>query len=108
MVVGEPPKVLARAVPRPSAAMARPMDGSRSLPVISATALTWPVFSATRAITAGRTKRMKAHLNSGKCQPASWCAPLPVVLSGNPIHLADLTASKLARQCVVSWPAPAS
>jgi len=39
----------------PSAMIARPIIGSRSAPVISATALTCPVFSAIRAITDGST-----------------------------------------------------
>ncbi len=65
VVVGDPPTALAMAVPTPSAAMARPMYGSRSAPVISATALTWPVFSAMSAITAGRTSRMNVSEKLG-------------------------------------------
>ena len=56
-------------MPTPSAAMARPITGSRSVLVISATALTWPVFSAMRAMTAGTTRRMAAIENDGACQP---------------------------------------
>ena len=57
VVVGEPPNALASAVARPSAPMARPMYGSRSSPVISATALTWPVFSAISAMTPGQDEQ---------------------------------------------------
>ena len=55
VVVGEPPTDEASAVPTPSAKIARPMYGSRSRLVISATALTCPAFSATSAMTAGST-----------------------------------------------------
>ena len=57
VVVGEPPTDEAMTVPTPSAAIARPMYGSRSRLVIAATALTCPVFSATSAMTAGSTSR---------------------------------------------------
>jgi hypothetical protein len=40
VVVGDPPTALAIAVPTPSAAIARPMTGSRSRSIIPATALT--------------------------------------------------------------------
>jgi hypothetical protein len=60
VVVGDPPTEVAMTVAAPSAAIARPMTGSRSVFVISATALTWPAFSATSAITAGRTSSTKA------------------------------------------------
>jgi hypothetical protein len=59
VVVGEPPTEVATTVPTPSATTARPMTGSRSRLVISATALTWPTFSATSAMTAGCTSRLK-------------------------------------------------
>ena len=65
VVVGEPPTALAMAVAKPSPAIARPMYGSRSSPVISATALTWPAFSATSAMTPGRTRTMNVRLNEG-------------------------------------------
>ena len=71
VVVGAPPMVLVITVPTPSAATARPSTGSRSVLVISATALTWPRFSAVSAITAGRASRMKISENDGKCQPTS-------------------------------------
>ncbi len=48
VVVGEPPTEVATAVPTPSAKIARPIIGSRSVLVIAPTALTWPVFSAIR------------------------------------------------------------
>ena len=71
VVVGEPPTAEVITVPTPSAATARPSTGSRSVLVISATALTWPMFSATSAITAGSTSRMKVIENDGRCQPTS-------------------------------------
>ena len=74
--------------------------------VISATALTWPVFSATRAITAGSTSRTKARLNDGRCQPTTWFARS--VCGGNPNQGADETLSQLTRRWVVTWPAAAS
>src|SRR5919202_284353 len=74
VVVGDPPTDDATTVPRPSAAMARPMYGSRLAPVISATALTWPVFSAMRAMTAGMTSSTNAHRNSGRWMPTTLAA----------------------------------
>ncbi len=71
VVVGEPPTAEVSTVPTPSAATARPRYGSRSVLVISATALTWPRFSATSAITAGSASRMNTIENDGRCQPTS-------------------------------------
>ena len=66
VVVGDPPTEVAITVPTPSAATARPITGSRSCPVISATALTWPTFSATSAITAGSTSSAKVSEKLGQ------------------------------------------
>ena len=89
VVVGEPPTEVETAVPTPSAKMARPIIGSRSVLVMAPTALTWPVFSAISAMTAGSTRMIAENLKSG------------AVRSGKPIHDASLTASKLTRWCVV-------
>jgi hypothetical protein len=103
VVVGEPPTELASAVPIPSAAMARPITGSRSWPVISATALTCPVFSAIRAMTAGRTSRMNTRLKLGRCQPTTSLPSTMCVCGGNPIQSAALTPAQLIRSCVVTF-----
>ena len=41
------------------------MSGSRSVRVICATDLTWPMFSATSAMTAGRNNGSTDHANVG-------------------------------------------
>ncbi|OPZ50914.1 MAG: hypothetical protein BWY91_02766 [bacterium ADurb.BinA028] len=93
----------------PSAAIARPMTWSRSAPVISATALTWPVFSAMRAMIAGRTTRTAAKEIVGAWRPTSSLPSAPVVVAGGkPSHGELATPSRLTRQCVVTLPAPAS
>ena len=66
VVVGEPPTEEETTVPTPSAMIARPIIGSRSRSVIAATALTWPVFSAISAITAGRQSRIAVPLKSAR------------------------------------------
>ncbi len=99
VVVGEPPTLLAIAVAKPSPASARPMYGSRSSPVISATALTWPAFSAINAMTPGRTRMMNVRLNDG-----AWMPTIPLASSengGRPNHDADCTESQLTRKCSV-------
>ena len=93
-MVGEPPTEDASAVPTPSAMIARPIIGSRSVRVISATALTWPVFSAISAITAGSTSRIADPWNDG-----AW-------KSGSPIQAAAFTPSNETRGCVSTFPAP--
>ncbi len=109
VVVGEPPTELVMTVARPSAAIARPITGSRSVPVISATALTWPAFSAISAITAGSTSRMKANLKSGRCQPATSLPSAPVVVcGGNPNHEAAFTPDQSTRSWLVACVAPPS
>ena len=96
-------------VPTPSPAMARPMTGSRSWPVISATALTWPVFSAMRAMTAGRTSRIAAIENEGAWMPTISLPSAPIdVWGGKPNHAALARLSKLVRKWVVTSPAAAS
>ena len=70
------------------------MTGSRSRLVIAATALTWPAFSAMRAMTAGSTSRLK------------FSEKLGAVKVGRPIQSAAPTASKLIRSCVLTTPAP--
>ena len=57
--------------------------GSRSVPVISATALTWPVFSAISAMTAGSTSsdgrelEVGASAGVGQAEPAARTRRLP-------------------------------
>jgi hypothetical protein len=109
VVVGDPPTAEVRVVANPSAAIARPITGSRSVPVISATAFTWPVFSAMSAITAGSTSSTKVSLMSGKCQPAiSWPSGPTVVCGGKPTQSAARTPSQFTRQWVVAWLAAGS
>src|SRR2546421_737350 len=109
VVVGEPPTKLVSAVPTPSAAMARPITGSRSVCVISATALTCPVFSAISAITDGSTSRMNTTLKCGRGQPTTSLPSGPVVVcGGNPNQSAALTPAQLTRSCVVTFWAAAS
>ena len=63
------------------------MTESRSCPVISATALTWPVFSAIRAITAGSTSRIAVIVKVGVCHPTTSLPSAPVtVCVGKPNH----------------------
>jgi hypothetical protein len=97
VVVGDPPTADATTVPTPSAPMARPITGSRSRSVISATALTCPVFSATSAMTAGSISSTNARLNVGPCQPT---IPLAKSLcGGKPSQSAASTPLQLTR----SW-----
>ena len=96
-------------MPKPSAAIARPIDGSRSVRVISATAFTCPVFSAISAITAGRTSRMNTALRCGRCQPGISLPSGPMlVCGGNPNQPADFTPAQLTRSCRVTLPATGS
>ncbi len=87
VVVGDPPTALVSTVATPSAVTARPTYGSRSVPVISPTAFTCPMFSAINAITAGRTSSTAEVLKSG-----AWKL-------GSPNQGAEDTASKLTRSC---------
>ena len=106
VVVGEPPTPVAMAVAKPSAASARPIIGSRFVPVISATAFTWPAFSAIRAMTPGRTRTMNVRLNDG-----AWMPTTPLASSekgGNPNQGAEATPSQLTRKCSVTSPAVGS
>ncbi len=98
---------MATTVARPSAATARPITGSRSVPVISATALTFPTFSATRAMTAGSTRSTNPSRTSGRCQPvrAAPSGPIVPVRGGKPNQSALLTPSQSTRKRVVSSPA---
>ena len=66
------------------------MTGSRSWPVISATALTWPVFSAISAMTAGSTSRIAAMVKVGVCHPTtSLPSAATTVCDGKPNHEAS-------------------
>ena len=71
------------------------MYGSTSVPVISPTALTCPMFSAISAITAGSTSSTAETRKSG-----AW-------KSGRPIHGASATADRSTRGWVSTWPVPA-
>ena len=85
------------------------MTGSRSCPVISATALTWPVFSAMSAMTAGRTRRIAATLKLGVCHPTtSLPSAATRVRAGKPSQAASATAEVSQRRCSVAWVAPPS
>src|SRR3954454_17430569 len=109
VVVGEPPTEDAMTVPNPSAAIARPMYGSRLVFVISATALTWPVFSAMRAMTPGSTSRIAATENDGAWMPTISLPSPPIVDDGGrPNHGCAERLSKLVRKWVVTLLAPAS
>ncbi len=70
----------------PSAAIAVPRVSSSGSPVISATALMCPVFSAIRAITTGRATRIADHSNCG-----AW-------KDGRPIQSASATPERSSRQ----------
>ncbi len=73
--------------------------------VISATALTWPVFSAMRAMTAGRTSRIAAIEKEGAWMPTISLPSAPIVVEGGrPNHGALVMPSKLVRKCVVTSP----
>src|SRR5215467_12161016 len=104
VVVGEPPTAEATAVPRPSPINARPRYGSRSSPVISETAFTWPEFSAIRAITDGITSRMKVRLNAGRCGPVSVPNVGLTVVVGTPIHDAWATPLESMRETAMHLP----
>ena len=105
VVVGEPPTRWTSTVPKPSAAIARPITGSRSSPVISATALTWPMFSAISAITPGSTSRMKVIEKLGPCTSPTPSASVPL---GEPTQSAALTAGQAdQRSCSVASVRPA-
>jgi hypothetical protein len=112
VVVGEPPTALVITVPNPSAATARPTTGSRSTPVIPETALTWPMFSATSAITAGSANSAKVIENDGRCQPTASRLParvwLPVspsaVCGGKPNQSADATPDQSTRSWAIAFP----
>src|SRR6476620_1204704 len=116
VVVGDPPTEVAITVPMPSAATARPITGSRSCPVISATAFTWPTFSATSAMTAGSTSRENVIEKLGRCQPTAdrlpsmnWLPTRPLgVCGGNPNQSALFTPDQSTLQWVVAWAEPGS
>jgi hypothetical protein len=105
VVVGEPPTADATAVPRPSPINARPRYGSRSWPVISETAFTWPEFSASRAITDGITSRTKVSLNAGRCGPVSVPNVGLTTVPGSPIHAAWATPLHSMRGTAMHLPA---
>src|SRR6202008_629245 len=65
VVVADPPPKPANVVATPSAASARPINGSTSVSVIWPTDLKWPMFSATSAMTAGRNIGSTATVNVG-------------------------------------------
>ena len=65
VVTPVPPPAPATIVARPSAKNARPMYGSRFRPVIVATALTCPRFSATRTIATGTMSVIACESNCG-------------------------------------------
>ena len=106
VVVGEPPTADAITVQRPSAAIARPITGSRSWPVISATALTCPVFSAISAITAGSTRSVNVRLKEGAWMPVIPCARS--LRGGKPNQSAAWTPAQLSRSWVPTLPAPSA
>src|ERR1041384_7036622 len=105
VVVGEPPTSDASAVPRPSPTNARPRYGSRSSPVISETAFTWPEFSASRAITEGITSRMNVSLNAGRCGPVSGLNVGLTIDFGTPSHGAWATWPQSMRCTYTHLPA---
>ena len=85
------------------------MTGSRSWPVISATALTWPVFSAMSAMTAGSTSRIAVTVKLGVCHPTtSLPSAATTVCDGKPNHAASPTSEVSQRRCVVASVAPPS
>ena len=81
VVVPEPPPAPASVVARPSARSAFPISSSRFFPVIAATALTCPTFSAISTSTTGRNKMIALPLNVG------------VVNVGSATHFAPLMPS---------------
>ena len=83
VVVPEPPPAPASVVATPSAIRALPIWSSRSFPVMAATALTCPTFSAMRTSTTGRKRIMMLNLNVG------------VSKAGAATHLAALIPSVL-------------
>lgn len=89
---GGPPTAVESMDPMPSAEIAVPSLSSSGSPVISPTALTWPVFSATRAITTGSATRIADHWKDGpwKC--------------GSPIQSALETPDRSSRQWSVTLP----
>src|SRR5580704_2028776 len=105
VVVGEPPTADASAVPMPSPMNARPRYGSRSSPVISDTALTWPAFSASSAITDGMTSRTKVALNASRCGPVSGPKVGLTTVLGRPIHGALATPLQSMRGTAMHLPA---
>ena len=82
VVVPDPPPRPANVVASPSASSARPITGSRSLPVIAETDFTWPTFSAISTNTTGRKRPRTEASNDG------------VTKSGSPTHAAALNFSK--------------
>ena len=71
----------------PSAIRARPFIASRLRPVIRATVLTWPMFSATSTSTTGRKRNSTFQWNSG-----AW-------KGGRPIQAASPTGVKSTWPC---------
>ena len=82
VVVPDPPPKPAIVVAAPSAISALPIWSSRFLPVMAATALTCPTFSAIKTRTTGRNRITALVLKVG------------VANSGNPNQLAFFTPSK--------------
>src|SRR5260221_2843323 len=105
VVVGDPPASDAIAVPTPSPMKARPRYGSRSSPVISETALTWPEFSASSAITDGITSKMKVILKAGRCGPVRGPNVGLTIVLGSPSQAALWTPLQSTRLTATQAPA---
>src|SRR5664280_357768 len=106
VVVGPAPTKVAIIEPAPSAAIARPRYGSSFSPVISATAFTWPVFSAISAMTTGSETSTNARLNVGRWNPTTLVAALSSqfdrsLTGGRPNQLALFTLVQSTRKWVV-------
>ena len=76
------------------------------------TALTCPMFSATRAITAGMASSANVTENDGRCHPTAsrlpswaWLPSSPsAVWLGNPSHSALLTSAQSTRSWAIASP----
>src|SRR5690625_14169 len=77
------------------------MYGSRSSPVISATARTWPTFSAINAITPGITNNTKVSETDGACTALTPSARVPL---GSPNHAASPIPVKSTRSATTVEP----
>src|SRR5690625_3660346 len=92
-------------VAKPSAPRARPIYGSRSSPVISATARTCPTFSAIRAMTPGITNNTKVRETLGGCTAGTPSASVPL---GSPNHGASANPVKSTRLATSTAPSSVS